>query len=168
MTSINTNAVNRLVPQFKQLPVDDQIAALGQIYQEVAGSLPAPAMQTNATSAVEEVVKQVLEMREGGQIQFLQDVLSDVDRDEIALDTHPSKAMLELIPGDGIEPPIDEYKDLNATDRLLVWYYLASRMGDDFIALPSDYQVSDAAKEVLQALQSSGAEDKLNFLSQIV
>lgn len=168
MTSINANAINQLVPQFKQLPVDDQIAALGQIYQEVAGSLPAPALQTNAAGAVEEVVKQILEMRGGGQIQFLQDVLSHVDRDEIAVDIHPSKAMVELIPGDGIEPPIDEYENLNATDRLLVWYYLASRMGDDFIALPSDYWLSDAAKEVLQAFQSSSAEDKLNFLSQIV
>lgn len=167
MTSTNTTS-NQLVSSFKQLPVDDQIAALGVIYQEIGGSLPSIATSGATSKQVEDVVKHVLELREGGQIQFLQDVLTDTDQDEVALDINPSKAMVELIPGDGIEPPISEYEDLSANERLMVWYQLAGKMGNQFIAFPSDYQSSDAAKEILNSLSSLSVEEKLQFLSQIV
>jgi hypothetical protein len=168
MTSIDTNPLNRIVADFKKLPVDDQIAALGSMYQSIAGSLPSVASPTRGSNDVEQVVEQVLEMREGGQIEFLQDILSDSDRDEVALDINPSKAMLELIPGDGIEPPIEQYENLDANERLMVWYRLASEMGDKFITLPSDYQWSDAAKAMMNSLSSLSADDKIGFLSQIV
>lgn len=162
MTFTNTDATT-LVSKFKQLPVNDQIAALGQIYTQVAGSVP-----STTSKQVEDVVRGVLGMRHEGQIHFLGDALSDTDRDEVALDINPSKAMAELIPGDGVEPPISAYEALTPSDRLLVWSQLARHMGDQFVALPADYQVSDAAKEVLTTLQSAGTEDKVNFLSQIV
>lgn len=167
MTSTNTTS-NELVSSFKRLPVDDQIAALGVIYQQIGGSLPSIATSGATSKQVEDVVKHVLELREGGQIQFLQDVLTDTDQDEVALDINPSKAMVELIPGDGIEPPISEYEDLSANERLMVWYQLAGKMGNQFIAFPSDYQSSDAAKEILNSLGSLSVEEKLQFLSQIV
>lgn len=168
MTSINTNPLSGIVSDFRKLPVDDQIAALGSIYQTVAGSLSSAASPTSSSKQVEEVVKHILEMREGGQIQFLQDVLSDGNRDEIALDINPSKAMTELIPGDGIEPPIEEYESLSASDRLMVWYRLANQMGDKFITMPSDYQLSDKAKTILNSLNGSSMDDQIGFLSQIV
>ena len=40
MTSTDTKTLNSFATRFKQLPVDDQIAALGRIYQEINGSLP--------------------------------------------------------------------------------------------------------------------------------
>lgn len=160
--------LDRLISSFKQLPVDDQIAILGLTYQEIAGSLPSVATPTTASKQVEDVVKQVLEMREGGQLQFLQDVLADTDRNEIALDAHPSKAMVELIPGDGIQAPLEEYEKLSAGDRLMVWYRLASEMGDDFATMPSNYQLSDAARQLAESLKSYSGEEKINFLSQIV
>ncbi len=166
MTSINTSSRDSLIAEFKKLPVDDQIAALGFIYQEIGGSLPSLTM--SPSKQVEDVVKAVSNMREGGQIQFLQDVLTDTDRDEIALDINPSKAMLELIPGDGVEPPIEEYEKLSANDRLMVWYQLASKMGDDFITMPSDYKLSEGAQTILKSINELGAEDKISFMSQIV
>jgi hypothetical protein len=168
MTSIDTNPLNRIVADFKKLPVDDQIAALGSMYQSIAGSLPSVASPTHGSNDVEQVVEHVLDMREGGQIEFMQDILSDSNRDEVTLDINPSKAMLELIPGDGIEPPIEQYENLDANERLMVWYRLASEMGDKFITLSNDYPLSDAAKAVMNSLSELSADDKISFLSQIV
>jgi hypothetical protein len=163
--TIDTKELNSLATSFKRLPVDDQIAAMGYLYQEIGGSLISSDM---ASKKVEEVVKQVTEMREGSQVEFLQDILSDTDRDEVVLDIHPSKAMAQLIPGDGVEPPIAEYEGLNPNERLAVWYNLASKMGDSMAALPSDYSLSSEAQELLTSLKSYETEEKLQFLSQIV
>lgn len=167
MTSIDTNPLNRIVSDFKKLPVDEQIAALGFTYQQIGGTVPSVASTGAVSKDVEDVVKHVLEMREGSQMQFLQDVLSG-DRDEVALDINPSKAMVELIPGDGIEPPIEAYEDLSANERLMVWYQLAAQMSDQFVAMPGDYQLSEAGRSVMNSLSSLSAEDKISFLSQIV
>lgn len=163
--TIDTQKFSSLVTSFKQLPVDDQIATMGYVYQEIGGSLLSPDM---ASKKVEEVVKHVTEMREGSQIEFLQDILSDTDQDEVVLDIHPSKAMAQLIPGDGVESPIAEYESLNPNERLAVWYNLASKMGDGMAVLPSDYSPSSEAQELLTSLKSYETEEKLQFLSQIV
>jgi Orange carotenoid protein, N-terminal len=163
--TIDTKEFNSLTTSFKQLPVDDQIAAMGYLYQEIGGSLLSSDM---ASKKVEEVVKQVTEMREGSQIEFLQDILSDSDRDEVVLDIHPSKALAQLIPGDGVESPIAEYEGLNPNERLAVWYNLASKMGDGMAALPNDYSLSSEAQELLTSLKAYKIEEKLQFLSQIV
>ncbi|MGV0024507.1 orange carotenoid protein N-terminal domain-containing protein [Phormidesmis priestleyi] len=161
--TIDTKELNSLAISFKQLPVDDQIAAMVYLYQEIGGSLFSSDM---ASKKVEEVVKQVTEMREGSQIEFLQDVLSDSD--EVVLDINPSKAMAQLIPGDGVESPIAEYENLNPNERLAVWYNLASKMGDGVATLPNDYSLSSEAQELLTSLKSYETEEKLQFLSQIV
>lgn len=163
--TIDTKALNTLATTFKRLPVDDQIAALGSLYQEVGSSLFSSDM---TSKKVEEIVKQVLEMREGSQIEFLQDVLSDTNRDEVALDINPSKAMAQLIPGDGVESPIAEYEKLSPNERLAVWYNLASKMGNGMASLPGDYSLSSEAQELLTSLKSGETDEKLQFLSQIV
>ena len=163
--TIDTKALNTLTTTFKRLPVDDQIAALGSLYQEVGSSLFSSDM---TSKKVEEVVKQVLEMREGSQIEFLQDILSDTDHDEVVLDPHPSKAMAQLIPGDGVESPIVEYEKLSPNERLAVWYKIASKMGDGMASLPSNYSLSSEAQALLTSLQSCETDAKLQFLSQIV
>ena len=166
MTSIDNKTLNSFVTRFKQLPVDDQIAALGHIYQELGGSLPSIA----ASDKVEDLLNRIGDMREGSQIEFMQDVLNDraSKQDEVALDLNPSKALLELIPGDNIEPPISEYQKFSPSDRLSLWAKLAGKMGDGVIAMPSDYSLSSEANELLNSLKSLGTEEKVNFLSQIV
>ncbi len=165
MTSIDNKTLNSFVTRFKQLPVDDQIAALGHIYQEIGGSLPSIA----ASDKVEDLLNRIGDMREGGQIEFMQDVLSDQStQDQVALDLNPSKALLELIPGDNVEPPISEYQKFSPSDRLSLWAKLAGKMGDGVIAMPSDYSLSSEANELLNSLQSLGTEEKVSFLSQIV
>lgn len=164
MTS-DTKTLNSFVTRFRQLPVDDQIAALGYIYQEIGGSLPSIA----ASDKVEDLLNRIGDMREGGQIEFMQDVLNDQStQDQVALDLNPSKALLELIPGDNVEPPSSEYQKFSPSDRLSLWAKLASKMGDGVIAMPSDYALSSEADELLSSLKSLSTEEKVNFLSQIV
>ena len=166
MTSTDTKTLNSFATRFKQLPVDDQIAALGRIYQEINGSLPSIV----ASDKVEDLLNMIGDMREGSQIEFMQDVLNDraSKQDEVVLDINPSKALLELIPGDNVEPPISEYQKFSPSDRLSLWAKLASKMGDGVIVMPSDYSLSSEANELLTSLKSLGTEEKVSFLSQIV
>lgn len=166
MTSIDTKTIDSFVTRFEQLPVDDQIAALGYLYQEIGESLPSIAV----SDKVEDLLDTIGDMREGSQIEFMQDVFNDRanSQDEVALDPHPSKALLELIPGDNVEPPLSEYHKLSLSERLSLWHQLASKMGDEIIAIPSDYALSSEATKLLDSLKSLGTEEKVNFLSQII
>lgn len=166
MAPTDTSNLSQLSKSFKKLPVDDQIAALGYIYQAVGGSIPSSAIATS--DKVNEIVKHVSELREGSQVKFLQDVLTDTNHDEVVLDPHPSKAMLELIPGDGVEPPISEYEKLSPNERLAVWYAIASKMGKGTATIPSDYSLSSEAQELLSSLKSCETDEQLQFLSQII
>lgn len=166
MTSIDTKTLNSLAARFKQLLVDDQIATLGYLYQELGSSLP-----TIVTSdKVNDLLNMMGDMREGSQIEFMQDVLNDrtTKADEVSLDPHPSKALLELIPGDDVEPPLTQYHTFSPNERLLFWSQLASKMGDEVIAMPSDYSLSSEAAELLSSLKLLGTDETVNFLSQIV
>ncbi len=166
MTSIDTKTLNSLATRFKQLLVDDQIAALGYLYQELGSSLPTIA----ASDKVDDLLNMIGDMREGSQIEFMQDVLNDrtTKTDEVSLDPHPSKALLELIPGDNVEPPLTQYHKFSPQDRLSFWAQLASKMGDEVVAMPSDYAVSPEATEVLSSLNSLDTDQTVEFLIHIV
>lgn len=155
-----------MATRFKQLLVDDQIAALGYLYQKLGGSLPAIA----PSDSVNDLLNMLGDMREGSQIEFMQDVLNDRNTkpDEVSLDPHPSKALLELIPGDNVEPPLTQYHKLSPQERLSLWAQLASKMGDEVVAMPSDYAVSPEATEVLNSLNSLDTDQTVDFLSHIV
>lgn len=166
MTSIDTKTLSSLATRFKQLLVDDQIAALGYLYQELGSSLPSIA----TPDKVNDLLNMMGDMREGSQIEFMQDVLNDrtTKTDEVSLDPHPTKALLELIPGDNVEPSLTQYHKFSPTERLSFWSQLASKMGDEVIALPSDYSLSPEATELLNSLKSLDTDQTVDFLSQIV
>lgn len=169
MTSTNTDALNQVLKDFKRLPVDEQLAALGSIYAQV-GSSVSSASGTASSKDVRELTDQVKEMRQEDQLQFMRDVFSSHknDQDEVALDPHPTKAMLELIPGVAT-PPLTRYQSLNANSRLAFWYQFAQEMGtDDVISMPTNYQPSSKTTEVLDTLKSCDFDQQVSFLSQVV
>jgi ribosomal protein S16 len=167
MTYTNQEALDKAMQAFHRLSVNDQIAALASLYREAAGSLSAAGAAPSQN--VTELLQKVKELREENQLQFLQDLLSQKQNQqaEVALDPHPSKAMLELIPGAGA-PPISQYNELSQEDRLAFWYAFAKQMGNGIIAPPADYQPSEQVTEVLNSLKSSEFNQQIEFLRKVV
>lgn len=164
MTFTNTDTLDQAVKAFKRLPVDDQLAALASIYTAASGSLSSSASGIASSKDVGELVKQVKEMRPDEQVQLLRDVFSNqkTQGEEEVLDPHPSKALLELIPG-GVTPPLSKYDSLDTNSRLGFLYQLAQE-----ISLPTDYQLSSEATELLNSLKSVDFDQQVKFLSQVV
>lgn len=163
----NTESIDQALKSFKKLPVNDQIAALAGVYKEAASSLSSTA---SPSKEVAELFAKVKGLREENQLQFIQDVLSEkaTKQEEVALDPHPSKALLELVPGAG-KPPVSQYNDLSATDRLAFWLHFAQNLGKDgVVAIPADFQPSPKVTELLSSLKSVDLEQQVQFLSQLV
>lgn len=169
MASVNTDTLNQAVRSFQKLPVNEQIAVLATFYQDMGNALSAPSSGVAATSEVRDLVKQVRELRQEHQLQFIQDVFSEQknDQESIALDPHPSKALLELTPG-ATKPPISSYNHFSPEARLAFWYLLARELGSDTVSLATSTQLSQPATELLSSLQASEFEQQINFIRRVV
>jgi Orange carotenoid protein, N-terminal len=166
----NTETRQQAVKSFHRLSVDEQVVALATLYAEIADSLKTANQGAAPSKNVAELMRHAKEMKPENQLQFLQDILSEkaTQRDETALDPHPSKALIELLPG-GSKPPISQYNDLSGNDRLGFWYLFAQNLGKDgAIALPATLQTSAQTTELMNSLKSLDFEEKVAFLNQIL
>lgn len=157
MTSIDTSGLDQMTAIFQNLPVEQQLAVLGMLFQEVSGSIPVNALNSEP---IMPLVKQIQEQRQDEQFQTLCDFLSN-ETEAVALDPHPSKALVELLPGN--KSALERYQELDANSRLAAWY----QFGQQFGSIPSDFTLSSDASECLTALRSLGIEQQAAFLSQI-
>ncbi|HEY9620324.1 MAG TPA: orange carotenoid protein N-terminal domain-containing protein [Crinalium sp.] len=168
MTSTGTNSTQHIVKKFKQLDVKDQLLVLASTYLDVKGSLSSqPAAGSNAND-VGELLNQVKEMRQENQLEFLQDVLSDrqSDADRVELDPHPSKAMVELMPG--VKPPLSRYRDLDQNSRLAFWYAFGREMESQIAPNVQSFTYSEQGKDVINSLKSLSVDEKVAFLNHLV
>lgn len=164
MTSINTNNLDQAIAQFQSLPVEEQLAALGVLFKGLSGSIPANAFGSTSNE-ISPLIEQIKAMRQDEQLQTLSDFLADktTRNDEVALDPHPSKAMLELLPGN-TQPAITRYQSLDANSRLAFWYQLGQQLDS---TIPVNSSLSPEADQLISSLGSLGAEQQAAFLSQI-
>lgn len=165
MTSANMDSLNKSVAAFKQLDIDDRLAALALIYQNVAGSVPANAL--TSSSEVTGLVGKIGELSQERQVDALRDLLPATknDQNETTLDPNPSKALTELISG-GNTIPTSEYGNMPTESKLAFWYQVAQKLGNGVVGIPSDYSPSAKVTELLSSLQSLDTEQKVNFLTQ--
>lgn len=163
MTSINTSNLDQAIGVFQGLPVEEQLATLGMLFKDISGSIPATAFGSSGEST--KLIEQIKGQQQDEQLQTLSDFLANktAKGDEVALDPHPSKALLELVPG-STQPAIARYESLDANSRLAFWYQLGQQMND---TIPANSSVSSEASELLTTLRSLGAEQQAAFLSQI-
>ncbi|AFZ31614.1 Orange carotenoid-binding protein [Gloeocapsa sp. PCC 7428] len=166
MTSANMDVINQSVKAFKQLDIDDRLAAMALIYQDVASAVPA---EVGNASEVSGLVAKIQELSPERQVDALRDLLpaSRNDQNETTLDPNPSKALTELVSG-GNTVPTGEYGSLKTESKLAFWYQLAQKLGNGVVGIPSDYSPSAQVTELLSSLRSLDTEQKLNFLTQIV
>ncbi|MBD2081599.1 orange carotenoid protein N-terminal domain-containing protein [Leptolyngbya sp. FACHB-17] len=166
MTSINTNNTDRAVSEFQKLPIEEQLVALGTLFKEVSGSVPSSALSTSSSNEISTLIDEIKSQRHDEQLQTLGDFLTNkVDHfDGVALDPHPSKALLELLPG-STQPPLARYEALDANSRIAFWYQLGQEFSS---SIPTNAQVSPKATELLSSVRSLSAEEKAAFLGQLV
>lgn len=167
MTSINTSSLDQAALAFQKLPVEEQLATLGMLLQEISGSIPVHV--SSMGGEIVPLIQQIHEQRQDEQLQTLSDFLANetAKGDVVALDPHPSKAMLELVPG-STQPALTRYKSLDSNARLAFWYQLGQYLGDGIPAIPSGFSLSSEANDLLTALRSLSLEQQAAFLSQVV
>ncbi|MBE9193042.1 Orange carotenoid-binding protein [Gloeocapsopsis crepidinum LEGE 06123] len=165
MTSTNMDSVNKSVAAFKQLDIDDRLAALALIYQEVASAVPANALQ--ASPQVSGLVAKIQELSQERQVDALRDLLPATrnDQNETTLDPNPSKALTELVSG-GNTVPTGEYGSMPTESKLAFWYQVAQKLGNGVVGIPSDYHPSAKVTELLSSLKSLDTDQKVSFLTQ--
>lgn len=165
MTSTNTSNLDQAIVQFQNLPVEEQLAALGLLFKALSGSIPANAFGSAASQEIMPLIEQIKGMRQDEQLQTLSDFLANqtAQGNEVALDPHPSKAMLELIPG-STQPAMTRYESLNATSRLAFWYHLGQQLDN---SIPTNSSLSPEAEQLITSLRSLSAEQQAAFLGQI-
>jgi len=168
MTSANKDSVNQSVKEFKSLEIDERLATLALIYNQVASALPSAALG-NTSPEVSGLVKQIDQMSKQEQVDALRDILpaKRTDQDEVTLDPNPSKALAELVKG-GTTVPTHEYGSMSAESKLAFWYQLGQKLGKTIVAIPTDYHPSDKATDLFNSLKSLEVDQQLSFLSQVV
>ncbi|PPS45066.1 orange carotenoid protein N-terminal domain-containing protein [Chroococcidiopsis sp. TS-821] len=166
MTSANTDVLNQSVKAFKQLDIDDRLAAMALIYQDVASAVPP---EVGNASEVSGLVAKIQELSQERQVDALRDLLpaSRNDQNETTLDPNPAKALTELVSGENTVPT-GEYGSMKTESKLAFWYQVAQKLGNGVVGIPNDYNPSAKVTELLNSLRSLDTEQKLNFLTQVV
>lgn len=158
--------LTKAVKSFRLLSPDDQIGALAAIYSQASGSLQSSNVSASDSENVRKLIESLDDAYSDNPAQFLKDVLLERQDgvDEVALDPHPSKAMVELLPGSST-PPLKRYNDLSAHDRMAFWYQFAQKFSG---SIPASFQPSGQAQEILKSIGGLDMQQQVAFLSEIL
>lgn len=169
MTSVNANGVDQaMIAQFKSLPANDQLTALGLLLKEISGSIPADAFSSANSTEMTSLIQEIQAQSPDEQVRTLSGFLSTKPESEgeVALDPNPSKALVELLPGhsDPTRPGVEQYKSMDANARLAFWYQLGQHFSS---SIPEDATLTKDATEVFEELRSLSPEQQAEFLTRL-
>jgi Orange carotenoid protein, N-terminal len=169
VTSTNINPLRQAVSVFQRLDIDDQLAVLALLYQEIADTIPANVIDSLPTQEANNLVAQLQQLSPEEQLNALRDSLpaESNDQDEVMLDPNPSKALTELVQG-GTTIPTGEYGHMKTESKLAFWYLLAERLGTNVIGIPNDYKPSENVAQVLNTLKSLNSDELVSFLKRVL
>jgi len=160
---------DNVVKSFRSLTVDEQLAAVGLIYQEASSSIPAVPSGASTSQDATQLVNQLKKMSQDEQLQVIRDLLASQESGQVtlALDPNPFKAKAELIPG-GVTPPATMYQSFSSETRLAFWAQLAQGMGSGVVSIPAGYTAPSKVKSLLNSFKSLGLEQQKAVLTQVV
>jgi hypothetical protein len=128
--------------EFRNLSIDNQLALLWHLYGAMGGSTRPGDPEGTAPDTSEGLFKKVQGMSHEEQLQIMRDLLT------------PSSTDMRR-----------EYESLSNNTKLAFWYRLAQGMENStVVTVPSDFQLSDQAKELLSRLEPVGFEIQYVFL----
>ncbi|MBW4595093.1 MAG: Orange carotenoid protein [Brasilonema angustatum HA4187-MV1] len=127
---------------FRNLSIDNQLAVLWYVYIKIGGSTRPGDPEGTAPDTSDELFNKVKEKSHEEQLQIMRDLLT------------PSSTDIRR-----------EYDSLSNNTKLAFWYRLAQGMENSTIVpVPSDYQLSAQAKELLSRLEPIDFELQYVFL----
>ncbi|BAY20724.1 hypothetical protein NIES2100_04670 [Calothrix sp. NIES-2100] len=127
---------------FRNLSIDNQLALLWHLYVKMGGSTRPGDPEGTAPDTSEGLFNKVKGKSQEEQLQIMRDLLT------------PSSTDIRR-----------EYDSLSNNTKLAFWYRLAQGMENStIIPVPSDYQLSEQAKELLSRLEPIGFELQYVFL----
>ena len=148
MTYTTSNTESALLSAFQSLDVDQQLAAFYFLYKEMGNTVTpaAPGASTVSPEIAESLFNQVKALSHDEQLQIQRDLLTGKN---------------SLI--------AREYGAFSDTTKLLFWYQLAQGMDSSTIVpMPSDYELSGAAKQVVEQVKALEFEKQITLFRNIV
>jgi hypothetical protein len=166
MTYTNAGTVQQAVQAFQKLNPDSKLMALMALYQSLRDKGFKGIGSGDVSKSAADLVHHIQEMSRENQSEFLQDALDNQQSgdQQIELDSHPTKAMLELIPG-GVKPPLNQYGEMEQSDRLALWYQLASELDN---RMPSLTSAAGSVSDFLAMVQQASPDELLEFMRQVI
>ncbi|MBP5973709.1 Orange carotenoid protein [Brasilonema sp. CT11] len=127
---------------FRNLSIDNQLAVLWYVYIKIGGSTRPGDPEGTAPDTSDELFNKVKGKSHEEQLQIMRDLLT------------PSSTDIR-----------QEYDSLSNNTKLAFWYRLAQGMENyTIVPVPSDYQLSAQAKELLSMLEPVDFELQYVFL----
>lgn len=148
MTYVTSNVAPEQVKSFQALEVDQQLALFYFVYKKMGDTVTpaAPGASKASPEIAEGLFNQVKELSFDEQLQLQRDLITGKD-------TVITR----------------EYAALSDTTKLLFWYLLAQGMdSNQIIPMPSGYQLSGGATQLLTQIQELGFEKQIAFFRDIV
>ncbi len=149
MTSTNINFLEQSVSKFRNLDTDDRLIVLALVYDEIAGEIPAIALNDVPNDRTANLVAQIQNLPQAEHLFALRQLLNQDEVGETAI-------------------PTEEYAAMNADDKLAFWYQLAKNLGTSIIGIPDDYIPSEKATEVVDLLNTPNIEDLVTFFKRVL
>ncbi|NJL85322.1 MAG: hypothetical protein HC886_04075 [Leptolyngbyaceae cyanobacterium SM1_1_3] len=137
---------DKLVQQFRQLPVDDQLSILWQLFHQME--------KAEAIATADQITPQTAQL-------FLQKLLQ-IDKPQRLAIVRDIVAKADTRFGRG-------YSGLDRNVQLAFWYELAQAIEQrKALAPPEDYALSERAEAVWRSLQTSSAQEKAEFAQTVI
>ncbi|MBE9155840.1 Orange carotenoid protein [Nodosilinea sp. LEGE 06152] len=141
-----TAAVNnsdQAISVFQRLDVDDQLALLWFVYEQMGDSVTPAAPGSASPEIATGLYNQVKEQEQQQQLETMRAIARKDHSNQISR----------------------EYGSLAANTKLAFWYFLAQGMtSGEIIPMPDDYEFSDQGKDLLAALKTMGFEEQITIL----
>lgn len=144
MNSTNIDTLEVATKKFKELNVDDRLAVLALVYDEISDEVaPTTTQNDSQDEGAVNLVKQIQNSPSDKQVDFLRGLLSGVK-------------------GEGTS----DYNAMSADCKLLFWFQAAQNLGKSIVGVPADYIPTEPAAEVLELLHAHELENLVSFLKK--
>ena len=146
LNTSNEQAVPTLTAQFKRLSIDDQLGLLWFAYTQVGRSITPAAPGAARLQFAEGLLNQFKQMSHSEQLQAMRNLVNKLNN-----------------------PISRAYGILTVNTKLAFWYQLAELMTEGIvIPVPDNYKMSQAATQLLAAIQRLEFNQQITILRNAV
>ncbi|MEM8502594.1 MAG: orange carotenoid protein N-terminal domain-containing protein [Cyanobacteria bacterium P01_D01_bin.1] len=142
----NPTAQEEYKQQFDALSADEKLATLWYVYDGIGEERLENPDDNKESDSSSDLYNQIKGKSEEEQLQFMRDVLSGESNDLT-----------------------NAYNNLSNTTKVALWYRLGQGMAEgSVIQVPSDYDLSDQAKQLVQSVNDINFEQSYIFVRDAI